>query len=269
MTIFPAWKDSLRLLKPSSLKLFGLVTLKGIIQTYSSFFKYVLPVLVLLAGIYLGVFVIFPEYKGVLNIIFYLIWVTGSFLIYAAARPSVLPKSYSYFRAFGCALLFFFIFDLCANYLANLLNEKIGQVGSILTLFSEPLVVSPLYGFFILFFLDSYTSVKNLFISFKRASVMAWYNYPICLLIFVLFLAIFNGISDLFVFMVAKLLGYQATLQLSSLGFSDAVLMEDSEILNYLYIARFYFDLLLLPLFASVITAFYVKRVHEDFKRYE
>ncbi len=269
MSIFPAWRDSLTLFKPASLKLFSLVVLKNLIQTYKTIAVYLLPVILFLALVYGAIFKYAPEYQGTLLAVMYVTWVIGMFFTYVAARPSVLPKRRAYFRSFGYAFLLFGIFDLVANMVANLLTDKVGQPFSITALFTVPLAISPLYGFFILFFLDSYKGIENLFISAKRALKMAWYNYPVCLLLFVLFLALFNGVSDIFVFILAKLFGIPAQLEFSALGFSDAVSVEDTDIMNKLYIVRFYFDLLLLPLFVCIITALYTKRVHEDFKRYE
>lgn len=268
MNIVNAWKDSLSLLKPASLKLFVLVVLKGIIQAYKALL-YVLPIILFLTLAYGLVAVYAPEYQISLMVILYVTWVIAIFYTYVAARPSVLPKNCSYFRSYTYAFILFALFDLVANMLSNALSGQVSDPVSIALLFKEPLAISPLYGFFILFFLDSYTSIKNLFVSAKRALIMAWYNYPICLLLFVIFYALFNGISDIVIYLLAKLMGHDAQLEFSSLGFNDAVLVNDLDVLNNLYIIRFYFDVLLLPIFVCIITALYVKRVHEDFKRYE
>src|SRR5438105_3820564 len=101
-SILHYWYKSFEIMRPSNLKLFGLVTLKRTHETY------------LLVGKYLGwlilliVYALFhtPQSYFYVNIITYGIFFL-QFFTAAACRPSLGLKNYSYFRSKAFLLIFY------------------------------------------------------------------------------------------------------------------------------------------------------------------
>jgi hypothetical protein len=185
--ILSSWKDSLSLLKPSSLKLLGLVTLNAWVKAWRVGWMFVLPPLLIIALQHLLT-------RGAsVGMIFMMLAVSGCFFI-AAARPSIGRKDAHYF-----ALKF------NSMWLILIIGRLIVDVGEPLTrIFLVWMELLPLLTFFILFLFDSepsltFTKIKLLgFRAFLKAIrntlVLVVHTLPLLLVGFLVqILALFAG----------------------------------------------------------------------------
>ena len=229
MTLIQAWGDSLSLLKLKHLKLFLLVTLKSIIDTYKVLLKYWwwLLVLSILCGI------VFFKYGLRASWLAWNIQLWSyqilEFATLVAARPSLEQKNCAYFR----------------RYMVNFL-----PVALLLLLLPKqiwPMGLSPIYSFTVLFFLDSSKTIEDFFISFFRAIKMFIYNLP--LLIIIAFVPLNLPLEVLRHINISSLLTPGITLFHIS-----AVL----DIIRTLYI----------PVYVCLYTNIYIKKLHDQFDLY-
>ena len=166
------WLQSLALLKPKSANLFFLVTLKTIIRTYKSLFKWWW-----LAALHIVSFI--PSYKiieiGFLaKIIFAILWLASfvllTFIIYLAVRPSIAKKDYSYYLDYKWqAIIFFFIFYF-------------------VLFFDVPFYFwgNPFAAFFIFFWADSAEALPTAKVLLRAVKLFV-FCLPLCLLYSVIF----------------------------------------------------------------------------------
>lgn len=201
MNLLPAWRDSLTLFQPKNFKLFFLVTLKTMVDTFKVWIKYfwwLLPVRLfptilpyLLMPLNEAVrSQILQSIVAVMNLVPNIIYITlPSFsdvvivTILLAARPSVALKNCAYFRSyFWRALLMAVVLRL---------PELLGEI--ILTIYWGQLIASPFIFRlmavvlqllkwyiinYVLFFLDSDGSVKGFLRSWIHAAKMILFNFP-------------------------------------------------------------------------------------------
>lgn len=188
MMILKSWSESLSLLKPSSFKLFFLVTLKSIISVYKALAFRFWPVV--LFGALCAVYAPFYSIVFMQPIL--------ALLIVLLARPSVLPKNYLYIIQHlphimwlaPMAILFGVL--LCTSYVAALI---------------------PLAIFYAVSVLDSYAQPKDIIESGMRATKMLVLNMPFCAVL----MAFFYGMGawclvPVFKMAAACSVGYQPAL---------------------------------------------------------
>lgn len=263
--LFQSWKESLSLLRGQNAKLFRLVTLKTIIQSYKVYFKHFWWLLVL-SGL---LDIISSRYfgsHGFFLLIPLLSWLITIFAMYLVIRPSIKHKGWDYykdyFKKFFYFTLYSFSFTLSLvgilmmlalavflikpSLVENMILDNTHYLGTILlTPFLLPssliiVFVSPLLTFCIFFMLDGDGSIKNFFKSIGRALKMGFYNYPFCLFFLICCIA----------FSFGSQMGIYVTL-----GHSTIL---TSSIISH--------TLLIVPL--CVWSTFYTKRLHDQFTLY-
>ena len=247
-----SWKESLSLFIPKNAKLFILVTLKTIIQSYKLIFAH----LWWLFLVSWALDVINARYFY--NIFFALLplfaWLITIFCVYLVIRPSLQRKKFSYYwekayyfiHFFIITIFVFFVFFSIVKLLSMLAPLNEFQYLSIITLSLMPsplmpLFISPPLTFMIFFALDSDGSLKSIFSSIIRGFKMALYNYPFCLIFYLICIAI-------------ALIGYVAILTFTFFG--SSILL--SSLVSHL----------LIPIPLSVLSNFYTKRLHDQFGLY-
>ncbi len=198
MQLLQSWKESLAIFAPKNFKLFFLVTLKAILDTFSSLVRYCwAPILLFF------VFAFFyaqkmqalttlaavsgPNallaFRGVLlswNLFFLFFMSLLFMLIFLAARPSVLRKGYWYFVSYWYYLVYVILFlpMLVVLISGPLSLVSLSPVGALFLQGVAGFLQIILASFFILFLLDSDGSPKAAFLSLWRAIKMLIYNIP-------------------------------------------------------------------------------------------
>lgn len=197
-----SWRDSLSLLLPKNFKLFALVTLKSTVETYRIQFRYwwlwLAPMgLFVVSDLYLegrmsdflsetGDFPTKLDFvRGTVSLAARL-WLL--LLCCLATRASVGQKNLAYFisylKSFGLLLVFFFCFKELSFFF--LFFAPTNLVVRYLTM-GWVSGFSPLFTFYLLFFLDSDGSVGELWRAFARAFKMFLYNLPLSFVLSVVF----------------------------------------------------------------------------------
>lgn len=258
---FSSWRDSLSLFIPKNAKLFSLVTLKAILNTYKIAGKNLwwLAAIALISEI--------AYYRFFLQTAFALVplilWFLFVFMLYLSVRPSLHKKDSSYYV--GYLPYFFYFVILC--FLAGMIPfyfRYMSKVIADLALNSSPwyaflyvpflyvplpfafavpdvvpVYAMPLFSFWTLFLLDSRGRIRDIFLSLWRALKLMIYNYPFCLIAYTLIV----GLSYAFKWTIFMILGrYTLFITLAESLFA------------------------VIPL--SVYTMFYTKRLHEQFTLY-
>ena len=261
---FRSWKESVSLFIPKHAKFFFLVTLKSIIQSY----KLIAVHLWWLFGISYLTDLLYSRYFGTKSyfcIVPLLSWFFTIFFIYLIIRPSIKRKNWNYYKGYLLRFPYFVFFSIIA-FMIPIIMLLIGNKIAYLTfsiswifymLFLPFLIIpilisfliapdvvalytSPLLTFLILFMLDSTGSISDVFQSIVRAFKMMIYNYPFCIIMFIIFI-LCSVISQM---SIAHYFGIESFL-LSSL------------------VAN-----LILPIPLCILTNFYTKRLHDQFGLY-
>lgn len=261
---FRSWRDSLSLFIPQNAKLFSLVTLKTIINSYKKILKNLWWLFVLSATVEYT----FSKLSIIGNIwciIPLLLWIITIFCIYLIIRPSILHKNWRYYLSHWYYFLFFFCYSLLAislPYIFLRVSREIGAwalynhpiffylyfpflffpvlVAFIIAPEILPIYTSPLLSFMIFFYLDSRGGILDGFKSIWRALKMVIYNYPFCLLIY-----------------SALLFGTYYLQQLIRYLFGPT---------NFLFSTLVGILTLVVPV--CVWSVFYIKRLHDQFNLY-
>lgn len=147
MTLIQAWIDSVSLLKPKNAQLFFLVTIKSIIGAYKIVAHYWWWLIALIVGCY-GVYICCADMPlALLGSYIVSMWLF-QLLIFAvclSTRPSLFEKNCFYFRSH----MGYFMYTIpCLFFLADTF---------------WPGVLSPVYFFYLFFFVDSERSLKTFF----------------------------------------------------------------------------------------------------------
>ena len=242
MKLIQAWAESLTLLKPENFKLFLLVTLKSIGQTYKVLFSKFWVLVIASLGMDLGAYYLLtqtgnPEFQ-VSSFLLIGLWVLifiGATIalmalgmaLFLIARPSVAIKDWNYLSNYWRHFIYFFF----AWFIALICKH----------LFLPFFIY---WIFFVAFLLDSNGRLQLAGLSLWRALKMLWYNLP--------FVGITTILFSLLFFPFALLLGYgQSILPL------------------WMFILRFcVVNLIQLPLLICFYINFYVKKKHEQFNLY-
>jgi len=262
MQLLQSWKESLLVFKPSNFKLFLMVTLKSIWETYKSLFYHFWWLVILLVTV--------PLHKTA----FGLLILFGAplllvYLILLIARPSVDLKNWAYFAKYilyiipfliivaaifsyydhiyfnrpgsltpfiSLSQIIIFIFPVQFQYIVHR-DIQLNQVELFIAL---QLLLSPFIILFNLFYLDSDKSLRAIVFSFVRSLKMILYNYPACLIIWAIFL----------------LLWYLFWSILWCLSINFALIFE---LITFVLLA---------PIPICIFSNLYIKQVHEHFDLY-
>ncbi len=259
-----SWKESISLFAPKQFKLFSLVTIKSIFESYKYIilhFGWLFAITALLDLSY-SQFCLYLNYLCLLPLIGWFVTIFGMYLI---IRPSIKRKGWSYYKDNWLKFIYFMFFSIIAYSIPlamlSAANKIVYLTQNIHTLFYFLLLpvllipilvtflmppnlivlyVSPLLTFLILFILDGDGSIKNVLQSVVRALKMMIYNYPFCILIFILFVIC----SVSYTVFIARWFGV------------------DSFLLSPIVSNAF------LPIPLCILTNFYIKRVHDQFGLY-
>ena len=195
LTFIRSWGNSLKLLRPSNLKEWGLLALKGSIGTYMVLLKYFWWLLASLAVLtHLAL-----NYKYYVFLIPYGLFVMAVWFFYSllAARPSVSRKDLKYFVGYwahGLAALVIVFIMIAIWFIMTLSYQNILQYmygASYVSYFGRHVVdflgidlflIKPLL-FAVFFLCDTQLSIYSIFKSIWNGIKLLWYLLPICILI--------------------------------------------------------------------------------------
>lgn len=284
MNLLAAWQESLQLFIPKNFKLFLLVTLKAMVETYKTLitkfwwlillcvgFDFLLDyVPAKFDGLLIAVGAIFTEFDFI-SPLTDLAFLALTFLIFLAVRPSTAFKNAAYVRHYLKYWLYFIafnvIFTLISTSRFDLEVDEVADIAYVvqpafdwlrgLLLLSPMVVVTPLFVFLMAFILDSRNGVKDVVLSVVRAVKMCVYNYPFCLISFIVFYYVSMGFDQV-IFYSMRLMNVPV------IGITDQssyVMLPALKLLQY-------GSLLLLPIPVSYFYNFYTKRLHEQFTLY-
>lgn len=201
MNLFVAWRDSLSLLQPKNFKLFFLVTLKTMVDTFKVWIKYfwwliVLPLLpftllLLNESTRFEIFGVFSSIRNAIPTPIY--YMMPSLMdvvlvtILLAARPSVALKNCAYYRSyFWRALLLMLVVrlpDMGSEMILGMYFQTfiaspfLFRVAAIIQMLGRLYVIN-----YALLLLDSDGSIKSFFRSWIHAAKMTVFNLPFYLI---------------------------------------------------------------------------------------
>lgn len=260
--LLSSWKESLSLFSPKNAKLFILVTIKTILQSYKLILKHLWWLLLLSTALDI-VYARYFDIQSYFVLLPLFSWFLTIFFMYLIIRPSMKQKGFGYYKDYIKYFIYFILLTIITSLLFYLLPLPIRflitqffwphqfifayiyglLITSILLLLPHnlvPLYVSPLLTFMILFMLDSDGKIMSFLRSIIRGIKMAFYNYPFCLILF----ALFTLVSFLVQLSIYWLFGPES--------------MFHSPL----------FSTLILPIPLSIWTNFYTKRLHDQFGLY-
>lgn len=242
MYLIQSWKDSLSLFVPKNFKLFALVGAKTIGQTYWLAFKYFwwVPVLYVLINSGVADFDVYGvSLLSVLGVILVFGW---EIVVCLCARPSVAQKNYRYFASYlfygpgiciGLAIIATAFIAVASGFLFGLNWVGMQNMSVIMGIKYLTLVVLMATTYFFIFFvLDRTLGLKNWVKSLRNTFTFLWYNIPGVLVL--------TGA----LFCISYLI--DGALSFLPFAFKDAS------------------DFLKVPIMASILCNFYIKRLHEQ-----
>lgn len=251
--LLQSWKESLKLFVPKNFKLFALVTLKTMEQTYSLLLSYFWWLPVATIGLLFFVIQSMPfesamKINEILVLVFLFIW---TLVVALCTRPSVGQKNVTYFVHYlyyiPIIMVGDFIFGLIPKFsysILYLLMEKLSlQQFSfavvvfgllILLIQNAHLLLSLLFLFFML---DMTLSIKNGRKAFLFACKMFWYNAPVLLIITFLGQLIFILIWGFFLY-VSGFMPNEISVSLLSVCIPIISTPITIAVLNNIYIKR-------------------------------
>jgi hypothetical protein len=233
--LLKSWIESLSVFKLAAFKIFALLTLKYALDVYARlrYFGWFL-----IGGAILA-FAVLPRPAALITVL--LLWL---FYSLCTVRSSVERKQYRYFIRLSYYLLFYAVVALLLYIpvrfflLKAIINRSI--FWGVLTA-----LLAHIYGvgliFFTLFMLDTYGTIAEARASVQRAFIFVAYNYPFCVIITAIFIAIL-ALGAGITYMLFKQLN--------------------------LYWVIYSILVLLVPFFSCFLANFYIKRVHEQFSLY-
>jgi len=263
MQLLQTWKESLSLFLPQNLKLFSLVTLKAVIQTYKTWFCYfgwAIALFLCIDGMFPALhapgFIFASPFSLALSsgMILRLIgWSLLLFSLYLTVRPSLLKKTFKYFIGYAKYFIYFFLISLIITWV-NLLFLFLMYSGS--PTHAYGMGMSALLIFIGMFLLDSDGRFVSTEYSIFRGFKMFIYNYPFCVIVGIFFMAFMHLGAKLFVMGALALVKLLAPTAIST----DPVFA--------LEFAERIFYLLALPIPVCFIANYYIKKVHDQFTLY-
>lgn len=264
MNLLPAWRDSLTILQPKNFKLFFLVTLKTMVDTFKVWIKYfwwlivlpLLPITLLLLNqsTRVEIFGLFANIRNAMpSLVYYMMPSLMDIVlvtILLAARPSVALKNCAYFRSyFWRALLLMLVVRLpdmgsemiLGIYIQTFLASPfLFRVAAIIQMLCKVYAIN-----YALFLLDSDGSIRSFFRSFMHTAKMVIFNLPFYLISVISFL--------LLIFTNIMLAQWSAGDGI----FSKAVIV--IHVLIFLVLDFFKY---------CFYTNFYIKKLHDQFTLY-
>lgn len=260
MNLFPAWLDSLTLFKPKNFKLFFLVTLKTMVDTFKVWIKYFwwLPIMeIVMVTSYLSN----PWLRMAVTILIGMLW---SVSVLLAARPSVALKNCAYFRSYIWRIIYILpvslLMDIAKEYFMNaVFFPYIGQLSEvtlalIVATFAMGIINWSIRIYVInyaLFVLDTDASIKQVFKSLLYALKMVVYNYPFYIVVYIVHGLISAGKYLLFLQITKWLLPEPGSIGLLVIRYSDTLI--------YVLLTFFLY---------CFLTNFYIKKLHDQFTLY-
>lgn len=260
--LFRSWRDSLSLFIPENAKLFCLVTLKSILNSYKILFINLWWLFIFA----LGSEAVYYRYFGpesFFALVPALAWLVIAFCLFLTIRPSLHKKDLRYYLGYGWYFIYFLIICILIMlipYYSKIISKEIADwtlnsnrfffflyipflfIPLLFTFVNPdllPIYLAPIAGFFMFFLLDSRGKINDGFKSLWRTIKLIAYNYPFCVIAY----AIFIG------------LGYALKFGISSLFGSSFILMTFIETI-----------FAVIPL--CIYAMFYTKRLHEQFTLY-
>jgi hypothetical protein len=281
ISVISSWFDCLKLLQPKNLKLFALVSIKSIGEVYKALYKNFWWLLLLYFVLDLGSAFFNDKNCDNLNYINEVNDVSWSkiftqmlsmfsaellyygifFLIFLLCRASVPLKNMRYvkkfWRHFLYTMLFFALliaFFISIGVILFVIHDFTGDFVVKLADIIYKGFIFCLVPFFIFFLLDSPATLGNFFRAIKRAALMAFYNYPLCLLFAIVFYELFYKLMSKGLVFLLTAVGVPITLYLP--GNHVIFLVE--------HIVRF---IMLIGIVAPIcfMASLYIKRLHEQF----
>lgn len=233
--IADSWIDSIKLLLPKNFQFLILLSIKALFDLVKNkSFLLLVTIGISILVLFLNSLFIFKMFLWFLISIYYII------IFACALRPSINLKNLNYFitKQYLPKIFFlsFFIFLYLIFVYFNIF-EKLSNFGFISIIFL------PIIIFYLLFLLDSEQYFIDYFKSFGRAFIMFFYNLPFFLTFFIIFYLILTLILKIFIFLFPFLTNQPLIWY----------------IINILFI---------MPLYMSILTSFYIKRVHDQFLIY-
>jgi len=229
MNLLQSWSNSLVLFKPAHLKLFLLVTLKSIIETYRLLFTRFWPLL-------LGWLII----KSVIpfnEVLQALVDFPMLFLLYLLIRPSMLKKDGEYIKGYGIHLLNDMLFGILYTLIIVICAFGVSTWLTMMAIQSMWAVI-PFYYFF---FLDSDGRFSQTIRSMARAYKMMFYALP--------FVAVIHLIQFAFLYGTSIMLAHQY-------------------IPGFLHVLYRMLLVICMPLMGCFWNNFYIKNLHDNFDLY-
>lgn len=189
MQLFHMWKNSLKIFIPRNLKLFSLVSLNAVLQTYKVWLRLLWPLFILY--MLAGVVAVYAPMSGALAVA---IFNFGLFVtLILAMRPSVKRKTYAYFYDYRWHVAMMAVFFFVDFFVAM---EHMYKPFFLAHLFA-PVIVIPLTTL-MLFYCDTPGRLRDYFASCWRTIKMLWYGLP-----FYFILTVATGI---YYFVISELL---------------------------------------------------------------
>lgn len=293
MQLFQSWKQSLLIFKPQNLKLFLLVTLKSIVETYKTWLMYWgwLLILILLVGIFLlnsDTIIMLTQHEKMIIKCYDILSVYILFLVLLSARSSIEPKKFHYFMKYHVYLIYFLPIAVAYYFLPVSLTMLITHIVKSPLFYMKDVILassinynkvlfffwinsiiyfmyailflyaSSLYGLFIL---DTDGHPRCLFTAGLRACKMIIYNIP-----FLLLSSLLVGVMTLFAFFIVWIV--MNIIMLGSIFLWGLVFNNLLTVPLFSSLDIFLTFMFILPVQLCFLTNFYIKRVHDQFDLY-
>lgn len=242
MQLFQAWVESLTLFKPQNFKLFLLVTLKSIIETYQVLFAKFWPIVIGSLVVDIGAYYLLAQQGNndfqVQSFFTVLVWVSIFTLaalglmalcmtLLLCVRPSASIKNWSYLFSYWRHFIYFVFIWLIAMICKSL-----------------SLILFIYWIFFAAFLLDSDAHLKSVGLSFWRSLKMVAYNLPFIVISAMVFSLLSSPIVMIF-------------------GAGSFMLTPWEFVFRFVIV-----NLIQLPLLFCFYINFYLKKIHEQFNLY-
>jgi len=274
MNLFVAWQDSLTILQPKNLKLFLLVTLKAMGDTFKPWIKYFWWLLLIefaMPRLWLTLYGTTSFFSNMwLNMaatnFTSMLWFVSILL---AARPSVAIKNCAYFRSYiwrivyvlpisllinmGTSFLMYSVFD---QYINISLSPTV--VGAVLIMGIINWSVRIYVINYALFVLDSDASIKQVLKSLLYALKMVVYNYPFYIIVYIVHGLINAGKYLLFLQITKWYYSFVGMENMAS-GAIGLLVIRYSDMLVFAILIFFLY---------CFLTNFYIKKLHDQFTLY-
>ena len=286
MQLIQSWKNSIKFFYPKNVKLFALVTLKSIVECYKVLLRYWWWFMLLFGAVIIfkawSWYVItnpvasvasthvIRKFLGVhllawLDIVIHILSQFFIFIVCIATRPSVAKKDFNYFVSYLPYFCYVFLLLLPMGLPIFYHHWLVLKLSNLLVIFFEYWFVhlfwltatSPVYIFFLMFFLDSDKRPKQFVLSFYRSFKMIIYNYPLCWLFVMGF------------YCIGYIVHYGIGLQMPSIALQQVQAESWSLSTKIIFESTIWFlKVFLSPIPICIFANIYIKKLHEQFDVY-